>query len=463
MRAVVKNNIGVFNPQGFLDGNNTSSFFNLEDIKIAEQLQVEILLVSLKKVIFFNNNGISILVQLLLKMRSKNHALIGFCDYDTKKYETIKSFYKDNLVFSLFKTYNIATLFCASFNNQNKTALLYNDDPSQRSAMAIELFERGHNPVIAQTKEEFNEKAKTPENYYVIIEDTYLNLLGQKIATRVKGNAVIYTLSGFLDAEISDNFDIIYHQNSLHVGFRLFIFDTYQVVSMNIHAVNFFTKLSSSAAEYNAMICFAGMTFDKTPKQFKQDMEDFGILYFDSIDDIFKNDEILSSLKNNSSLKITNQSLSKLIVKQLPNFINAVASTMEMMTGTKAIKQSMAMQTLNISNKKTKFASSIGIYGAIEGIIILIFPIDVARKNCELLLGEKTDNNLEILDTLAEFVNIIGGRIKTLLNEHNVSVNITLPRTYSNIDDLLAVVGSKKGVQVNLGFDNDQFTFFLAR
>ena len=27
MRAVVKNGIGVFSPQGFLDGNNNSAFF----------------------------------------------------------------------------------------------------------------------------------------------------------------------------------------------------------------------------------------------------------------------------------------------------------------------------------------------------------------------------------------------------------------------------------------------------
>jgi hypothetical protein len=58
---------------------------------------------------------------------------------------------------------------------------------------------------------------------------------------------------------------------------------------MNVHALNFFTKLASSAAEYNATICFVGLTFEKTPITFKNDLEDAGMLFFDNMDDILKN------------------------------------------------------------------------------------------------------------------------------------------------------------------------------
>ena len=57
MRAVVKDGVGIFYPQGFLDGNNAPSFLTIDDIKATEQLKVDMLLVSLKKVIFFNFNG----------------------------------------------------------------------------------------------------------------------------------------------------------------------------------------------------------------------------------------------------------------------------------------------------------------------------------------------------------------------------------------------------------------------
>ncbi|MDQ7041987.1 MAG: chemotaxis protein CheC, partial [Sulfurimonas sp.] len=77
--------------------------------------------------------------------------------------------------------------------------------------------------------------------------------------------------------------------------------------------------------------------------------------------------------------------------------------------------------------------------------------------------GEETDDTELILDTLAELVNIVGGKVKTLLADENISVDITLPRTYPDIDSLLEIVQDKKGVQVDLSFNNDKFLFFLTR
>ena len=261
MRAVVKNGIGLFLPQGFLDGNNASSFLSLDDINATTKLNVDMILVSLKKVVFFNRNGLDAFVKMFLKVRAANQVTVGFCDYDNKKFDAILKFYKDDLNFSLFKSQEVASLFTATFKNQNKNVLLYSDDKSQRAAMAIELHDNGHNPIIAQTQEEFDEKSRADNAYDVIINHTHLGQMGQKVATRVTGNAIIYTVSSFLDAEIGSTFNIEYHKNSLNVGFRLFIFDAYKVISMNVHALNFFSKLASAGAEYNATICFVGLTF----------------------------------------------------------------------------------------------------------------------------------------------------------------------------------------------------------
>jgi len=464
MRAVVKDGIGIFYPQGFLDGNNAPSYLTIEDINATEHLKVDMLLVSLKKVIFFNLNGLDVFVKLLLRIRTKNHIAVGICDYDHKKYEAIMTYYKDSLSFSLFKTSKIAELFSSSYSVKDKTVLLYSSDPSQRSALAIELYDHGHNPIIAQTKEEFDEKSMHEDTYYVIIENTRLGLMGQKVATRVTGNAIIYTVSGFLDAEISDTFNIAYHTNSLNVGFRLFIFDAYKVISMNVHAVNFLAKLSSSAAEYNATICFVGMTFEKTPVAFKNELEDSGLMFFENMDDILKDKDLLEELGGSSVATVKNKrSLTKTIVQELSEFIDATVSIIEMMTNAKAVKKSATMQTLVIENIEDKMASSIGFYGDIDGMIILIFPKEVAKKSCALLIGEETDDMNQILDALAEFVNIIGGRTKTLLSEKKISVDITLPRTYATAQSLLDVASSKKGVQVDMSFNDDNFTFFLTR
>ena len=464
MRAVVKNGIGVFHPQGFLDGNAALSLLSVDDIEATINTNADMILVSLKRVIFFNRNGLDAFVKMFQKVRSANHIVVGFCDYDKKKFDAIQTFYKNELMFSLFQTLEIAELFSSSFRNQQKNVLLFSEDKSQRAAMAIELHDNGHNPVIAQTLDEFKEKSKNPDAYDVIIQDTYLGQMGQKVATRVTGNAIIYTVSSFLDAEIANTFNIEYHNNSLHVGFRLFIFDAYKVVSMNVHALNFFSKLASSAAEFNATICFVGMSFDKTPKEFKETLEDSGIMFFDQMDDILQNKELLDELGASSAAASKNKrALTKPVVTELPNFIDAAVATIEMMTNSQALKNAAKVDELVIENKEGKLSSSIGFYGDIDGMVVLVFPLGIAKKACELLIGEDTDDQELILDTLAELVNIVGGKIKTLLADAGIRVDITLPRTYPDVDGLLEITNGKKGVEVDLTFNDDRFLFFLTR
>ena len=464
MRAVIKNGIGVFHPQGFLDGNSSIALLSIDDIEATLKSNADMILVSLQKVIFFNRNGLDTFVKMFHKIRKTSHIIVGFCDYDRKKYDAICKFYKDDLNFSLFKTQDIANLFSSSYKNQAKNVLLFSEDKSQRAAFAIELHDNGHNPIVAQTHQEFLEKSKNASAYDVILCDSYLGQIGQQVATRVTGNAIIYTLSSFLDAEIGNTFNIAYHNNSLNVGFRLFIFDAYKVVSMNVHALNFFSKLASAAAEYNATICFVGMTFEKTPTAFKETLEDSGIMFFEQMNDILENKELLEELGASSAATTKNKRpLNKMIVSELANFIDATVATIEMMTNAQAIKEAAKVDTIVIGEKENKIASSIGFYGDIDGMVILVFPLDIAKKSCELLIGEDTNDLELILDTLAELVNIVGGKIKTLLSDEKVNVNITLPRTYKDIDSLLEIAQGKKGVQVDLAFDNDKFLFFLTR
>ncbi len=464
MRAVVKGGIGVFYPQGFLDGNSASSLLGIEDIEATMRLNVDMVLVSLKRVIFFNRNGLDQFIKLFTKIRQEKHIVVGFCDYDEKKFATIRKFYEKEMSFSLFYNYKIAQLFSNSFNNQNKTVLVYSEDKSQRAAMAIELHDRGHNPVVAQTLQDFMEKKGKNNAYDVIIEQTYLGDMGQQVAARVTANAIIYTVNGFLDNEIAGKFNLEYHNNSLNVGFRLFLFDAYKVVSMNVHALNFFAKLASSAAEYNATICFVGLSFDKTPKNFKDELEDAGIMFFDKMEDILGNKELLNDLGATSAAVVKNKrTLTKQIVAQLPHFIDAIVETLEMMTNAKAIKEQAKVEKIVLNQKGNLLASSIGFYGDIDGMIVLVFPSTIAKKACELLIGEETDDEALILDSLAELVNIVGGKLKTLLGDAKVSVNITLPRTYEKVEDVLEVIGERKGVQVDLKFADEHFTFFLTR
>ena len=464
MRATVKNGIGVFHPQGFLDGNSVNALLSVEDIEATTKINADMVLVSLKRVVFFNRNGLDQFVKMFEKVKEAKHITVGFCDYDEKKYKTIQKFYENDMNFSLFKTIKIAELFSNAFANKNKNVLIWSDDKSQRTAIAIELHDRGHNPVVAQTKQDFLEKKEKKETYDVVVEDTFLGMMGQQVAARATANAIIYTVSGFLDNEITNKFNFEYHTNCLQIGFRLFIFDAYKVVSLNIHATNFFAKLATSAAEYNATIVFVGLSFDKTPESFKHELEDAGVMFFEKLEDILGDKELLKELGAASAASGKHKrTLTKQVVAKLPSFVKATVETLEMMTNAQAIKENADIDTLKISSSKNLIASSIGFYGDLDGIIALIFPLNIAKKSCELLIGEDTDDIDMILDTLGELVNIVGGKLKTVLSEEKISINITLPRTYNDIQDALEVIGDRKGVQVDLKFDNDHFTFFLTR
>jgi CheY-specific phosphatase CheX len=206
------------------------------------------------------------------------------------------------------------------------------------------------------------------------------------------------------------------------------------------------------------------MKFDKTPEIFRETMEDAGILFYAQMDDILENKELLKELGASSASNVKNKRvLNKSTVMELPKFIDATVVTLEMMTNAKAVKEAASVHNLIIEDKKGKIASSIGYYGDIDGMVILVFPQGIAKKACELLIGENTDDMELILDTLAELVNIVGGKIKTLLADELINVNITLPRTYQDVDSLLEVVENRKGVQVDLSFNDDKFLFFLTR
>ena len=71
MRPIIKNSIAVFHPQGFLDGNNAPFVIGISDRNFVLQKKCDAVLVSLKKVVFFNKNGITMLVDILRDIRDK--------------------------------------------------------------------------------------------------------------------------------------------------------------------------------------------------------------------------------------------------------------------------------------------------------------------------------------------------------------------------------------------------------
>ncbi len=465
MRPIVKKQrIAVFTPQGFLDGSSATGLITMQDMEMTRSTGVQMILVSMKKVVFFNKNGITILLDTLMKLQKEMKATIGFCDYNRKQYEAFFNLFEGEIPFSLFKTLDVAMLFAGGTDSKKdgeENVLVFNEDSTQRSMQAIEIYDRGYNPVVVQTREEFNQRAQECDKFVEKVDNTYLGFMGSKIAAKTRGNCVVYYLKGFLDGSVTEQFDVMYHQNSLKVGFQLFMFDATRVSSLNIHAANFFSRLSTAGAEYGALIAIVGLDMEKTPKAFVEELEDAGIMFFDTETDFFTDEIVQSMTGGGSSVKKERNKLTKPVVAKLPVFVEAAMGTLQMMTNMVAIKGDMKIQPF-VAAGEDLMASSVAFYGDIEGMVTLAMPKKLVQKSCMLLVGEESDDDEVLSDALSELVNIVAGKSKTVLQEAGVNINITLPRSYTSMDDLSATLNGLQGVQVNFSFDQYPFTFYLS-
>ncbi|BDY12681.1 chemotaxis protein CheX [Hydrogenimonas cancrithermarum] len=464
MRPIIKKQkIALFAPQGFLDGNNASQLISIQEMQTVRSTNVSMVLVSLKKVVFFNINGITILLDMLTKLQKQMRVTIGFCDYTRRQYEAFFKFFDGEVPFSLFKTIDIALLFAGGNEAKEgeENVLVYNEDATQRSMQAIEVFDRGYNPVVVQTFEDFASRAEDKEKFVEIVESTYLGMMANRIAAKTRGNCVIYYLKGFLDGTVTEQFDVVYHQNCLKVGFQLFMFDATRVSSLNIHAANFFSRLSTAGAEYGALIAIVGLDLEKTPKRFVEELEDAGIMFFESEADFFGDETVQSMSGGGAVAKKEKNRLTKPVVARLPVLVSAAMGTLQMMVNMIAIKEEMKIRPFEPHGEEL-MASSIAFYGDIGGLMTLVMPKELVKKSCALLIGEESDDTEILADALSELVNIVAGKSKTLLQEEGVNISITLPRSYTSIDDLASTLDGVQGVQVNFSFDDYPFTFYLS-
>ena len=464
MRPIVKRQrIAIFTPQGFLDSSSAAQIITIQDMQATMNLNVSMVLVSLKKVVFFNKNGVASLIDVMQKIHKEKNVIIGFCDYNEDQYKAFFKFFDGQVPCSLFRTIDVALIFAGGVEaKENENILVYNEDSTQRSLQAIEIYDRGYNPVVVQNRDEFLKRMEEDDDKFKhIVCLTYFGLASNQIAAKTKGNCVIYYLKGFLDGNITEQFDIVYHQNCLKVGFKIFMFDATRVSSMNIHATNFFSKLSTAGAEYGALIAIVGLHMEKIPKNFIQELEDAGIMFFEREADFFA-DETVASVDDSggkTSKKDKNR-LSKALVSKLPIFVDATIDTLQMMTNLTVTKNGMNIQPIKLE-KDGLMASSIAFYGDIDGMVTLIMSKELVKNACVLLIGEDS-NDQEILDdALGELVNIVAGKSKSMLQSDGINITITLPRKYDTIKGLQNTLGDIKGIQVDFSFDHYPFTFYL--
>ena len=147
----------------------------------------------------------------------------------------------------------------------------------------------------------------------------------------------------------------------------------------------------------------------------------------------------------------------------MPYFVNSTISTVELMTGVEAKKDTPKITDVSIDTTKNYVASSIGFYGDMDGMMILILSENLTKRISKILLGEEYKTKEELNDLVSEFANIIVGTVKREIQKHDLKINITLPKVFDEIENLKNIVVNRKGVEVKFYFEDEEFYFYLVR
>jgi CheY-specific phosphatase CheX/anti-anti-sigma regulatory factor len=459
MKPIFKNSIALFYPSGFIDGENASVIITGLDEKEILAKKPEAIFVSLKKVIFFNKKGMAYLTGRMLFLKDECAAFVGFCDYDKKKFHTIQELFSHDISFSLIQSEDMLFWFSGTKEGEEKEIIIYADDSEQKNQLAMALIERKHKVVIAKDRKDFEQ---TRKNYDFIVENSRIGNMEKKVSVFIKNNIIIYTLKGFIDSDFAKDFDMRYHKNAIKVGFRIFCFNAGDVSSINIHGANFLAKLSIDGAEYGVNIAICGLKSGKITQILINDMEDAGIMLYDNLISFFDDEAnvhqaSLEAMKMQKKLKIN-----KKIISILPDIIDSTVHTVEVLSGKKVEKKSINMQELTQKDDAKYFVSIMGIYGDIDCISVLIMEESIAKEVCKILTNENPTEE-EFSDAYSEFSNVIGGKVMQKLKSKHISVEITMPRIFDKISEVIKLENGHIGVQANFKIQNQDMILFLSK
>ncbi|NLC28230.1 MAG: chemotaxis protein CheX, partial [Campylobacteraceae bacterium] len=296
-----------------------------------------------------------------------------------------------------------------------------------------------------------------------IISNTYIGSLDRQVQVHIKDNVIVYSLKNFVDSSLGEKFDMRYHENSIKVGFTLFLFNAHNVSSINAHGVNFLAKLSIAGAEHGAAVAICGLSESNITKALRDGLEDSGILFYPSMKDFFDDKTLLSGSGGGAVSSKKTEHITKQLVEILPLITQTAMHTVEVMTQSKVTKKFLKIQPLTLEKSITMMGVAISFYGDLNGLLVMVFEESLAKKVCKIFLEEGENSRSDLMDALGEFVNIIGGKFVQQLQRKHCKIEIAMPRTFERISEILQHKKDKKGAQVNFTVDGAPLALFLTR
>lgn len=456
MAGVVKSflkGVAYFRPQGFLDANAVSQIITPLDMRNIELKNIKFVSIDMKKIIATNIAAMKFLND-IFEMLYKKNVECSIFNLNKNIYEL--SVRLESRFFNIYENEEIEKVFtseekinkpiylCGIKNEENRNMIIYN------------LVKKGYTPIVINSEDEIKEEG-------IVIKKSIISKFAKRVSAIVKNNIVYFYLDGFLDNQLVDAFDIEYFRRSLLVGFRVFVFDMNNVKGLNVHGVRFLSKLGVEAAEYGALLAIVGLNSSNVQKKLLEDLEVVGFVFFATEGDLLNSKELKEAQENMSAVFKKGKKITKDFVQILPYFVNSTITTIELLTGIKATKEQPAIREVNIDLDNTKYiASSIGFYGDVDGLLVLIFADSLTKKVSEILLGEVVKDE-ELNDIVSEFANIIVGNVKSEFQKVEIEIDLTLPKVFQDLQELNSLVEKRNGIEVKFYFEGEEFYFYLIR
>jgi len=455
--AVLKSYIGkkvLIRPQGFLDSNNASLMITPQDISNFINRKVKYISIDFTKIISVNISGVRFLNDIFERLYKKN---IECSIFGANKQIVDVVLKLENRFFNIYENEEVEKLFTSADIIDKNIYICCIKDEENRNLIVFNLVKKGYVPIVVDTEDGIDTSNS------IIIKNSIVSKFANTISAVTKNDIVYFFLDGFLDANISEMFDIEYFRNSLLTGFRVFVFDMNGVKGLNIHAVRFFSKLGVEAAEYGAVLAIVGLSVKGIQPKLLEDLEVVGFVFF-SDEKTFLDSDTLKEAKKNMQIVYKNQrKITKELVELLPFFVKSTIETVELLTGIEAKKEKPELTQIDINLSKNYIASSIGFYGDIDGMMILIFAETLSKKISKILIGEELTKKEELIDMVGEFANIIVGNVKSEFQKEDIHIDLTLPKVFEDLEKLKILVENKKALKMKFYFENEEFFIYLTR
>ncbi len=462
MRPTIKHNIAIYAPNIHLEMKEAKKICEIfiSSSATIRSLSIRAIYFSFENIKRIDEGAIILIAKVLLALQDKVSVPVAFIGYNKAQFAKLKALFPNRSI-SLFKNDSIASfLLGIQMPPLQQKIIYYDNDGMIQTLISHELKVKGYEVICVNNPQVFLEKYKEFSDKAFYIYDIYFDVTESFIPTTIQNGMVIYTLYKKTDRNIALYFNLQAHNSRLREGYRAFVFDVSQIQDFNLGALDFIMSLALNNVRYEACIAICGL--ENLNREKKDLCKRSGIYFFANLQECKEDLRIKEAIKKHQAFQQKRKGLTKQLVAQLPVFINAAIETFSSLSGGEAKKKDYKVTIYNKTGQKDIMGAMISFEGDVSGIVTLCFSKEIVKKASLMLLGEESKSDEELLDVIKEFTNIIAGRSKTILSEHNLSIGISLPKACKSEEEIAQMLVGKHGVQVDLLLNDEPLVLFLA-